>query len=644
MPTRPLTTSLSCLLALTILVGAAQPAAAMMESPERILHRAYFAEYAVEDCGEALALYRRATQSGLPDDLQRIAETGAERCRDRLAAADFSTLMPPDVLAYAELRRPGELLKALSDMLGLTPASMRALLDQRRDANAGTMVHVPQRLALSPSLIDAFSQFGGAAICLTEMNFSNHQPQPRGVIVIHHGDHKLMKGIIETAFQFAPTGEKIAGLPTLASPVPQLGGVAGVLTEGLFVLGNDRTLVEGCIARLTGRVKDTLRERSDLQEVFAERGDRTFFAFADLNRIYRLAKEQVPSHDRDDLEMANRFLDLDHLQWATFSFGANDKTLGLTARLRYADDHRSIVYNLLRLPPMSRDVLKYVPDDAAAIVGLGLNPALASIAAGRAEQSAQVTGLDIPREIFGNIREIAAFVVPGPAGRMVGEDDPLPNAGIVISSNDVTRSRALWHELLRLPGLANEDGAPIEPKSFKLSDADVTSYFIPELGNVYLTELDNAIAVGLTRRALRSAIQAKQDGRSVVTDEAMKGAFEKLPASCGMMVVGHLGRLAEVGGGMNPEPEFAMVAGPAAQLCRRTTFWVGLGQSPTELSLSAALMGLPDANEALSMLSPLFGGHAQTERVQIETAPPAHAIKVEPEDQENEVEEVTTAL
>ncbi len=644
MPTSPLKIALSCLLVAATLVGTTAPAAAMMESPERILHRAYFAEYAVEDCREALNLYRRAAESGLPDDLQRIAETGAERCRDRIAAADFSTLMPADVLAYAELRRPGELVGALSDMLGLTPDSMRALLDQRRDANAGTMVHIPHRLALSPSLLDAFSQFGGAAVCLTEMNFNNHQPQPRGVVVIHHGDHKLMKGLIETAFQFAPTGEKVAGLPTFASPVPQLGGVAGVLTEGLFVLGNDRALVEGCISRLTGRSEDTLRNRADLQEVFADRGDRTFFAFADLNRIYRLAKEQVPPHDRDDLEMANRFLDLDHLQWATFSFGADQKTLGMTARLRYADDHRSIVYNLLRLPPMSRDVLNYVPDDAAAIVGLGLNPALASIAAGRAEQSAQVTGLDIPREIFGNIREIAAFVVPGPAGRMVGEDDPIPNAGLVISSNDVSRSRALWHELLRLPGLANEDGAPIEPKTFQLADADVTSYFIPELGNVYLTELDNTIAIGLTRRALRSAIQAKHDGRSVVKNKAMKGAFEKLPDSCGMMVVGHLGRLAEVGGGMNPEPEFAMVAGPAAQLCRRTTFWLSMGQSPTELSISASLMGLPDANEALSMLSPLFGGHAHTERVQIEDVPQPQARKVEPEDEEATEEEAVTAL
>lgn len=606
-------TVLTLTLSLTAL--GVNPAHAMMESPERVLHRAYFTEFAVEDCEEALALYRRAAESGLPDDLHRVAELGAERCRDRIAAADFATLMPADALAYAELRRPGHIVAALSEMLGLTPTSMRALLDARRDANAGSMVNIPQQIAISPTLLDAISEFGGAAICLTEMNFNNRQPEPQGVIVIHHGDAKLMKGLIETAFQFAPTSEKIGHLPTFSSPVPQLGGISGVLTEGLFILGNDRALIEGCVARLTGSAKESLRSRDDLQEVFADRGKRTFFAFADLNRIYQLALAQAPQRDRDELAMANRFMDLENLQWATLSFGADQKTLGLTARVRYADDHRSIAYNLLRIPSMSRDVLQYVPDDAAAIFGMGLNPALASRAAGRAEENQHVTGLDIPREIFGNIREICAYVVPGPVGHSMDGSDPIPNAAVVISSNDVKRSRALWHELLRIPGMANEDGEPIEPKSMRLSGTDVTSYFIPELGNVYLAQIDNCISIGLSRRALRGAIKAKQDGNSALTDGALKSALEQLPASSGIMLVGHIGRLANVGSGMSPEPEFAAVAGPAAQLCRNTTFWMGMGQSQTELTLSAALMGLPNANEALSMFGPMFGGHAQTEHV-----------------------------
>jgi len=81
-----------------------------------------------------------------------------------------------------------------------------------------------------------------------------------------------------------------------------------------------------------------------------------------------------------------------------------------------------------------------------------------------------------------------------------------------------------------------------------------------------------------------------------------------LPESAGIIVVGHVGRLAEVGGGMG-EPELAAVSGPASKLCRNTTFWFGVGQSRTQLTLTGALMGLPNVNEAVAMFAPMIREH-----------------------------------
>lgn len=592
---------------IVVLVASPLPLArASAERTEAMLHRAYFTEHVLHDHTEARAVYEKALNADLSDDLRRVARIGADRCRDRIAAADFSALMPPDTLVYAELRRPGELIAALSDMLGMTPDSMRALLDRRPDAAAGTMMNIPHEIAISPTLLDALTSFGGAAVGLTEIDFEGHRP-PRGVLVIHHGDVQLIKGLIETAFQFAPTAEKIAGMPTFHSPVPDLGGVTGVLTEGLLIVGNDRHLVETAAGRLVGNVDDSLRSREDLQDVFAERGDRTFFAFGDLNGIYKVVKQNVSEHDRDDLVVANSFLDLENLRWATLSFGANQGAVGLTARVCYADDHRSIVYNMMRLPPMSRDSLRYVPADAGAVLGIGLNPTLAHIAAGRADDSTDVTGFDIPREIFGNIRELCAFVIPGPAGKTIDGHDPIPNAALVIASNDVKRSRALWNEMLRIPGLTIESG-PVEPKEFKLNGQSVTSYFIPELGNVYVAEFDNCLSIGLTRRAIQGVLKTKNNEKSILDDEAMGKALARLPDSAGIIVVGHVGRLAEVGADMG-EPELAAVSGPASKLCRNTTFWLGVGQSRTQLTMTGAVMGLPNVNEALAMFGPMIHRH-----------------------------------
>jgi len=574
------------------------------------LFKAYFLEHESRDFAAARKLYQSALRSGSPED-KRAARAGADRCRDQLAAQNFATLMPPDATMYFELSRPGEIIEKLCGMLGLTTDDMQAILAQRPSAEAKSPFHIPSQVAISPSLFEYFRGFGGAGVALTSFDPEQGAP-PTGVMVIHHGDVALMKGLLETAFQFAPTGEKIGDLPTFSFECPEMGKVSGVLTECLLVVGTGRELVEGAVARLTGDAP-SLASRDDLKDVMNQRAGATLFAFADLQRVLKTVQQKMSERDRREFDVANAVGDLDSLRWATFSLGIHEGQLGIQFAVRLADDHRSIAYNLMRLPPMGRRCLECVPASAAGIVGLGLNPALVNAAVDTAQRGAKqgVTGFDIGREFFGNIQELCAFVVPGEAKE---SDDSrhghiIPNAGVILAVNDAARSNALWDQLLSIPGMVGGK-EPVAPQKAKIGETDVTAYAIPNFGKIYMTELNGCVAIATTRSALKSCIQAGAKKKSIINDEVMGPVLAKLPKDSSIMIAAHAGRLAEVGAAIHQDAASTMAASQAKQICSKTVFWAGLGQSPNQMTLRLSLAGLPDVNEVLKNYGPMINSFA----------------------------------
>ena len=252
------TTCLAVLFALSsgpLAVGAAV-------GEEEGLFKAYFLEHEEGEYSQAKALYDKVLASRASATVSRAARAGSARCRDHLAAEDFATLMPPDALVYVELNRPGDALEKLAEMLGLTAESMQELLAERPGTASQSMVRIPSEVAISPAIFDHFNQFGGAAIAITNIDFEGGPPE--GVLVLHHGDVNLMKGILETAFQFAPTAEKIADMPTFGIQAPEVGEVVGVLTESLLIVGTGRGEVEGAVGRLVGTRRESLCARAEL--------------------------------------------------------------------------------------------------------------------------------------------------------------------------------------------------------------------------------------------------------------------------------------------------------------------------------------------------------------------------------------------
>lgn len=584
-----------------ILSGLTAPLAAQ-SSNNPDLYKAYFLENQAHDYAAALELYREVLGASAAAEVKRVARAGAERCRDAIAAKDFSKLMPGDCLAYVEFNRPGQFFEKLAAMVGLTTTDMQLLLSQRPSRDSQQMAYVPNRIAISPALFQHLTAFGGAAAAITEFDPEGDRP-PSGVLVVHHGDATLLKGLLETAFQFSPTAEKVRDLPTFGAQLPDVGRLTGVLTESLFIVGTGRELVTGVVERLLGERNDSLADRKDLAEIATQRTGSTLFAYCNLQSLVQRLTKDMAEHDRHELKIVDGMIDLDSLRWAAFSFGIHENVLGLQLAVRLADDHRCIAYNLTRLPPMTRQCLAKVPGDAAAVFGLGLNPALTMAAAdaakGQAPQTA-VTGLDIFREFFGNVREICGFVVPGePAPNEV------PNGCILMAVNDVARSRALWDQFLSIPGIVGGD-EPIEPRGMKIGSTDVTAYAIPDFGKVYLAEIDGCIAIGTTRGALKSAIRASGRGESIIDDAMMGKALAQLPKDTSVMALAHLGRCAAAAGSHAGRSEEGMQAQMAAQLCSKTIATFAMGQAPSQLTIRANITGLPDVNDVLKNFSPMI--------------------------------------
>lgn len=601
---------ISLVITLAIIVGAAPLRVAAQSGNQPDLYKAYYLEKEARDYAAARALYEKVIKAKVNEEVAASAKAGADRCRDYLAARNFALLMPPDAMAYFEITRPGQIIEKLADMLGLTTKDMQKVLANRPSKASNAPFHIPEQVVISPAIFDVLGAFGGAAVAITNFDPGQDGP-PSGVLIAHHGDATLLKGLLETLFQFSPTAEKIGGMPTFAVQAPDFGEITGVLTQSLFIVGTSRDLVDGVVHRLITSNTPSLGSREDLSEALTQRTGSTLFAFCDLAAVLKKARGAMSEDDAREFKVANAVADLDHLRWATYSLGIHEGALTSQLAVRFADDHQSLVYNLLRLPPMTRQCLSRVPPDAAAFFGMGLNPAWAQAAAdaaGRKSDKLTVTGFDIGREFFGNIREVCAFVVPGPmAGGNEGASK-IPNVGILLSVNDVNRSKALWNQLLSIPGLV-AGNEPIAPKSLEIGSTDAMAYSIPDFGKVYLAEFDGGIAIGLTKTALKAVVQAGNKDRNILNDPVMGKVFEKMPADSSIMAVAHIGRLAKVAAGSG-DMGMAMAAGPAAELCANTVAWFGIGQSPTQLTLRTSISGLPNVNDALKKFSPMINAFA----------------------------------
>ncbi len=550
-----------------------------------LYYQAYFLEQEKGDFAAAAKLYSQVAAA--PDvgaNLKSEARARLAACREEIASSDLLRLMPPDALAYAELNRPGEQVGRLLKSLGLLAGDQPQL-----KAGAG------RRIAVSPVLLKELLGLRGVAVAIT--GFDPRNEMPTGVAVINPGNLQVLRGILESVLPAAAeTVESTRGRQTFFVPDAHL---FVCLTSRLIIASPDRNEISNVLGRLDGTVKESLATVRDLPEAFAQRDDSLVFFCANARKIIPLLNKTLGMGD--DFARARAILDLDSLRWVTGRAGVNGDGVFIELAVRMDAGHHNLAYNLARTPPISSETFASVPKGAAVFVAGALSEPGTQYRRPSDGDGGRptITGLDIGREFFANVKDFAIFALP-PKGDGRSEGPPIPDVAAVIRVHDSSRSEALWTQILGIASMAA--GAPTsDGKTVAIGGIDATAYEFPPGVTILVGTKDDKLFIATTREAFRRAGAAGKKGSSILNDEAFASSLSSLGENASKVAFVNPGRCLQIGRQFMGEGERQKTE-PFVDLLSRTIVAVRTNESEQELRITAQVSGLPDIGPLVSGL------------------------------------------
>ena len=568
-------------------------------------YRAYYLENSAGDYAAAADLYAEVAKDGRADT--RLAATAEERlqvCREEQLSYDFSSLMPPNALAYVEFKRPGDQILRLLEKLGLLAGE------------PGAGVKGGQRLAISPALVKELLGIRGVAAALT--GFDLMRQTPSGVVVFHPGNVAVVRGLLET------------GLPLGGKPTDAIGGfptyrvddkVLITLTSRLVVISAERAHIEGVVRRLQGKETSSLATSGILDEYAKDREDSLLFFCVNVKALMPMIDGMMAlAGGSREVAIARALLDPKSLRSITGRLGIGEEGIFLDLGLALDAGHRNLVYNFLRTPSISRETLKCIPKGVAGFLAGALNETpsrFGSTAPMKTDTAPVVTALDIGREIFANITSMAVYALPpdderkagGPAG---SGRPPFPDVAAVFTVKDPSQSMALWRQFLGIAsiatGMSTLEGSPIQ-----IQGHEVHTYRLPSNVTIFVTTVGNDLLISPSRSAIARSIRAKETGQSVLQDPAYRQALSRLSPDCTKALILHIGRLAAIARQFMPASEAAKIE-PFLPMLSETVASLDVEHSEERLRLSVLVSGIPDVSELVAGLITKGQAHREVKR------------------------------
>lgn len=559
---------------------------AAQTSAEADFQRGYYLQTHEGDVAEAVDAFEKVlADPNAPGPLRAEAQRRLAECREDLATADFARLMPPEPLVYVELNRPGDHVARLAEMLGLVHEDGLAPSDLKPGATRlDGGLYFPENFTISPALVAEARKLHGGAVAVTSLD--EHGPSG-GLAVLHPGNSDLLRGLLETSIQVLEPADPIDGFRTFRGP--KHGWITA--TNRVFLVSQAREEIAAAIARMKDPSVPSLANQEALKPFADDRQGSLLFAYVDGRQLF---EELEPRMAGRDAAVVRSVLDLDHVQSLAAAIRTSETGVHVQARLDLTEGHHNLAYAMIRTAPLTGRSLRQVPAGSAAVVLLGLNPHETAHSGGAAGETMQyLTGMDLGREVFGNIEDVALYVLP--AGD--GAAGP-PDVGAVLAVKDPARSEALWNQLLTLP--ATFETANVEaPREIALGDSQGREFHLPNLPPlVVLRRGDDAILVGTKR-----AVTASVEGEPIAQDPAFHGLLERLTPHTSKAVLVHVGRALGIAHKMAKGHE-------AEELERLSRFLSELrlsvvtDEQPTRFSVRADATGLPNVPEIVKALAP----------------------------------------
>lgn len=573
----------------------------LAETGAQRFHRAYYLEKSGADPAEACKLFDQAADdASLEPALRSEARTRAESCKEELACKDFASLMPPNVMAFVEIKRPGDQLGKLLNQLGLLGG------ETGEPANRD-LVKAGKYLAVSPKLVRELLGVRGMAAAVT--GFNPLKQMPTGVLIFHPGDVDALRGLIET------------GLPAGATAVEPIQGfrtyhienqVFATVTHRLVVVSTERGPIDEVVRRLRGQETKSLASSARVADALKDREHALLYFLVDAKTVmpYATGLAAMAGGANREVALAKALLDPDSLQSVVGKLGVNDAGLFLDVSVRLDKNHRNLVFNFFRAATLNTDTLKCIPEGVAAFSVVAINDSMSRFAATppRPEGEAPVvTALDLGREFFANLTNFAVFLLPPPASESDGSAAresgglPIPDVAAVMSVNDPARTDAIWQQFLGIAAMAG--GAPsLEGAVSKLDGVNVKSFKMPQGVQVHLAVLEKDVLVAPSRRAMERAIQAKRSNRSVLNDSAFAPALSRLTGAAASAIFVHPARCAQVAATLPGGKEGLKEAEPFLPLLTNTVAAAIFDYSEDRLGLSVTLTGIPRVDGLVAQL------------------------------------------
>ena len=564
--------------------------AAVAETPQESYYQAYYLQHEKGDFAAAAKLYREVAQArDAHAELRRLAGRGLTSCQEELASADLMGLMPPEALVYAELTNPGEQVTRLLGTLGLL-----ATADHARSGNGNGA-----RIAVSPVLIRELLGLRGAAVAVT--GFNPQAEMPTGVAVINPGNLEWIRGAIETALPVAAEAvDAIKGRDTYFVGQAQL---YVCLTSRLIIASPDKGQIEGVLNRIDGSDRRSFADNAELPEAFAGRDSGApglLFFCVNAKKLIPLLM-QMPGAGKD-MAQARAILDLDSLQWIAGRAGVDDGGLYFEAGVRLDKGHHNLAYNLIRTPPISRETLTGIPSGVAGFVAGALNEPgtrYSRPAHGGEDTDPTVTGLDIGREIFANVKDFAVFALP-PTTDGRSQSGPIPHLAAVVRVHDASRSEALWTQILGIASMAA--GAPsTHGGTERIAGLDARTYQFPEGIKLLVATGHDRLFVATTPYAMSRAVASAKGGQSVLDDQAFAAGLKNIDEHTSKAIFVNPGRCLQIAQNFMSESERRETA-PFVEMLGRTVASLRTSESPQEFRVSAQVTGLPNMGPFLSQM------------------------------------------
>lgn len=570
--------------ALALLLAAALPAFA--QSAADRFHKAYYLETAQGDYAAAAKLYSEVVADKSADaQIVTQARTRLAGCREELATADLARLMPTDPIAYIELSRPGQQAERLLRQLGLLGDGTAPAADSGK------------RFAISPALTRALLDLRGVAVAIT--GFNPHEEAPTGVAILHPGNVDALRGLIETA------------LPAAADPVAPIEGFAtyciekkvyATLTTRLVIVASQTELIEDVLDRLKDGKGPSLATNETLSTVLKERQDALLFFCINPQPIMPLIQAGVAAAGSQSQEaaLAQALLDVKSLRSISGRLGVAEDGVFLDVGLRLAAEHRNLVFNLLRLPPVSPRTLKSIPSGVAAFAAGALNEENSRFSPGPQVESGGrtvVTLLDIGREVFANVIGYAVFALPPESGATRG-GPPIPDVAAVFSVHDPARSEALWTEFLGIASTASGRGG-LEGSRMELEGVAVRRFDLPDKVSLYYASVDKDVIIAPTQSAMARTLAARRSGKSILDDAGVSRGVSAIGGDTALALYAHAGRCLEVARQFMSPDELKEVE-EIAPLLQQTSAVVTIDHSNEQWRLAARISGIPKIDKLIA--------------------------------------------